>query len=522
MAKMRYFAAQNRVILSLSLLFSLWALAFIYHSSYTASDGRIYFNLFDDAMISMRYAWNFAHGHGLVWNAGEYVEGYTNLLMTLLMSAASLFLDKQYAVLFIQLMGIPFMLGTAFFTMKILELLRAPRPAQYVLFAAVLLYYPLNYWTLMGMETGLLAMLLTAGVLCSLLYVEKLETKYLWWMTACFGLAYLTRNDSLLFAALAFLYLTVTLFAGRKYISLFFASGLTYGLFPIGQTLFRYFYYGQIVPNTYTLKLVGLTLEERLRNGWGFVESFLHETGWVLAIVLISMCLKPFRQKFYLFGFFLISLAYQIYVGGDPWPYWRILAPSMPFVLLLFIISWDELFNRISIKASTFAYGCFLILITLGTISHTLDRPFLKEIFMQKLPFEVKISHQHIEAALAINEVTRETATVGVLWAGTLPYYVDRRAIDFLGKSDPYIANISPDTSGAIAWEGMNSVPGHNKYDLSYSIQTLQPTYVDDLKWGAQNLGQWGEEHYELVRYKKAWLLLLKDSPDVHWDKIKK
>ena len=43
--------------------------------------------LFDDAMISMRYARNLAEGHGLVFNAGEYVQGFSNPLMTLLMAA---------------------------------------------------------------------------------------------------------------------------------------------------------------------------------------------------------------------------------------------------------------------------------------------------------------------------------------------------------------------------------------------------------------------------------------------------
>ena len=55
-------------------------------SSVVAIDGRRYFGLFDDAMISMRYAWNFSHGQGLVWNAGERIEGYTNLLWTLIMA----------------------------------------------------------------------------------------------------------------------------------------------------------------------------------------------------------------------------------------------------------------------------------------------------------------------------------------------------------------------------------------------------------------------------------------------------
>ena len=40
----------------------------------------------DDAYISFRYAWNWVHGHGLVFNPGETdpVEGYTNFLWTLL------------------------------------------------------------------------------------------------------------------------------------------------------------------------------------------------------------------------------------------------------------------------------------------------------------------------------------------------------------------------------------------------------------------------------------------------------
>jgi hypothetical protein len=34
----------------------------------------------EDAYISFRYARNFVQGHGLVFNPGERVEGYTNFL----------------------------------------------------------------------------------------------------------------------------------------------------------------------------------------------------------------------------------------------------------------------------------------------------------------------------------------------------------------------------------------------------------------------------------------------------------
>ena len=41
----------------------------------------------DDAYISYRYALNFVQGHGLVYNPGEPVEGYTNFLWTIFIAA---------------------------------------------------------------------------------------------------------------------------------------------------------------------------------------------------------------------------------------------------------------------------------------------------------------------------------------------------------------------------------------------------------------------------------------------------
>ena len=40
----------------------------------------------DDVYVTLRYVRNFLAGHGLVWNVGERVEGYTSLLHVLLIS----------------------------------------------------------------------------------------------------------------------------------------------------------------------------------------------------------------------------------------------------------------------------------------------------------------------------------------------------------------------------------------------------------------------------------------------------
>ena len=117
-----------------------------------------------------------------------------------------------------------------------------------------------------------------------------------------------------------------------------------------------------------------------------------------------------------------------------------------------------------------------------------------------------------------MNEITTSEATVGLFWAGTIPYYTERRGIDFLGKVDSYIAHLPPDMSGACSCCGMNSSPGHNKYDLNYSIKLLRPTYVQALKWCSQDISAWAENIYVKVEYKGVSLWLLRGAPTVRWD----
>src|SRR5262245_49787682 len=51
-----------------------WVVAVV-RSSFVI-EGQRYFVLWDDTMISMRFAYNLVHGQGLVWNPGEWVQGY--------------------------------------------------------------------------------------------------------------------------------------------------------------------------------------------------------------------------------------------------------------------------------------------------------------------------------------------------------------------------------------------------------------------------------------------------------------
>jgi hypothetical protein len=50
---------------------------------------------FDDAFTSYRYAENLVQGHGLVFNPGERVEGYSNFLYVLIMAAGLCVIPRE-------------------------------------------------------------------------------------------------------------------------------------------------------------------------------------------------------------------------------------------------------------------------------------------------------------------------------------------------------------------------------------------------------------------------------------------
>ncbi len=540
----KYNAKLEKIITwTMSIGFALWSSAFIFQSSIIAIDGKRYFALADDAMISMRYAWNLSHGAGLVWNPGEYVQGYTNLLMTLLMSVSTLLFDKSTAALVIQISGIAFMLAIAYTSTRIAnhfiqnEGYQRQSLIRVIVFFCTLTYYPLVFWSLMGMETGLLTLLCLLGVLSAFDYIEYRKPRSILHVSICLGLAYLTRNDSIIVAALVWSYLTFEIInstASRKYISHLCAGVGLYALFITGQSIFQYAYYGELLPNTYYLKLTGMPLFERIKNGINYVTPFLMGIAFVFSVSSLYIFSNfQNRRKLLLLSIAIAAIGYQVYVGGDAFVLWRMLSPSVPFIFVLFVCAIgtfvNALFNVDTVKNDFIRYpilpsgyfaGATIVLLTLiGLLS--MDIKYLPWISSAKISGGTGGLKLSIDTAVVINELTTGDASVGVFHAGVIPYYTGRRAIDFLGKCDKYIARLPADRTGNISARGMSSVPGHNKYDLNYSIKTLQPTYVEMFKWGSQDLSEWASDNYVTIHFTGGSLSLLRDSPAVLWDQTR-
>jgi hypothetical protein len=529
-------------ILGVSLAFILWSSVYIYRSSFVAIDGNRYFTLADDAMISMRYAWNFSHGQGLVWNPGERIEGYSNLLMTLFMSFATWAFDKSNAALFIQISGVVFLLAIAYVSMRIADHIsrdqfsKHPTLISILTFSGILTYYPLVSWSLSGMETGLLTLLLMLAILYAFYSTKSKNPMHLYTMAIFMGLAFLTRNDSIIFSMLIWAYIFWERYSvikiPKKFWNIISSMGILL-LFVIGQQVFRYLYYGEITPNTYTLKLTGMPFTERIINGFGFIKLFLVETSILLGFSTIDQLSNFRKRNILLISIVFSSIGYQVYIGGDPWNYWRIMSPTIPLLIILFIFTihaiivvisntqvFRDYFFRKPIIPRKYVAQVMIVIVVFSGLIFT-NRRFMPEILLNDYAYQTSGKHKNfVNIAVALNHLTKSDATIGVFTAGNLAYYAERKAIDFLGKSDRTIAELPPDVSGKISWFGMRSVPGHNKYDLNYSIKKLKPTYVQRFKWGKQDLSEWSENTYILVEYDGVSLYLLKDSPDVHWDKV--
>ncbi len=524
--------------LMLGIIFSLYSLIFIERTSFITFDGSRYFCLFDDAMISLRYGWNLAHGLGAVWNPGERVEGYTNPLMVLLMALVSLLFDKHLTVLVIQLLGIIVLLAIAYvMTLMVEELpldFTVPQRDLLKLMAVLgtLAYYPLVFWSLMGMETGLLCLTLAGSILLAFRYARLGRRRDSNLAAFLLGLSYLSRPDSALVAGLVLAFLGYaiirqTLPLNDKIIHIVITGGVYTSIIGL-HLLFRWLYYGELTPNTYTLKIGGMPLGERLRNGFGFIGLFVLESWPVMILAGLSIFMFRSLQILLLVAIFFGLIAYQVYTGGDPWIYWRILSPGMPLMWLVSSCVLLKLAAKL-IQAKPdkvaehhkerwelgLAFAGLIVVLLYSNLR------FLPEISGREPVFSVAGNQINTRIGLALADITRPQATLGVITAGSIIYYADRYAFDFLGKMDKKIANLPPDLSGSVGWNGMNSVPGHNKYDLNYSIGEKKPDFVEIFQWGRQNLGELEQKYYVKVFYAGVELEVRRDSAFILWNKLR-
>ena len=285
--------------------------------------------LCDDAFISFRYARNLLEGNGLVFNPGEYVEGYTNFLWILELAA----LWGIFGVPPTQTanwLSVAYTIGTIGAVVWWVARLPSLRDRGLVGWMALgLLCGSATFavWTSGGgLETRQFTFFIVAAVVCLSVY----GTSHLGLLAASLSLAAaaLTRPEGLMLAACCFGWFAVQRLTtdGRHFSKL--VRAMFFLLVPFvalisAHFIFRYAYYGEWLPNTYYAKHVRPWYE----SGFRYIWAVALETGLFLLLPLAFLALRArwrmIRDGSYALVLLCVTshLVYQLAIGGDHFEY---------------------------------------------------------------------------------------------------------------------------------------------------------------------------------------------------------
>ncbi len=520
-----------------NLLFGLLVLGFLYYAwqYISATDftigGKQYYVLFDDAMISMRYAYNLAHGNGLVWNVGERVEGFTNPLWVFFMAIFQLLpLPLGEMSLPVQISGAVFLAANLYFVRRIVEHFTDDLLTMLAAVAFTAFYVSLITWGLLGMEVSLLALILTATIW--LILKNGLE-RFTPWIYILLAVSTLFRIDM----AVPYVVILVVMFVAQKQHRkqhLMWGIGLL-ALFIGGQTAARYLYYGQWLPNTYYLKVTGWPFSLRILRGLYALWWFIYFSNWVL--FLLPLSLYFFRRDWKLTLIVLViigQLAYSVYVGGDAWEDHgganRFIAIAMPLFFAVFTISLDQLRRKAAAAfqstraAEISSRAVWAVIFIVALINFNLlngDWRSIDRWTLNLRPDFVAGSDHNLQIALALQNTTLPGASIAVVGAGTIPYLLpDRYAIDILGKADPVIAHEKARAPMSI--EDVPTMrPGHMKWDYAHTFGELKPDVIVSIWPGTdQEAAPYLADYDYAAIGNGIKVYLRKGSAKILWDKV--
>ena len=529
---------EKKIFITVIIFLTIYSMVFMFRSSFDIN-GERYFSLFDDAMISMTYAKNLAHGDGLVWNkGGERVEGFTNPLWVAYMALFHMLpLPLSKTSLCIQITGCGLLLLTIVYVRKI-ALVISNNSSMTASISILLtgLYYPLIYWNLMGLEVSILMLITVIAVWKSLTYINDIGSPLTIYLIL--GISTFIRIDMAVTFLGFWLFFVVT--KPKQRWKNILAGVIILGIFIGAQTLFRLWYFGDILPNTYYLKMTGGPAVLRIAHGvLAYLTFALRMNVIALAVPVIYVLYTQESNKRLLAWIFFVQSLYSIYVGGDSWEEWggsnRFISIAMPLYFILFaalLLPMRKILNDCirnaknipeSLRRLSLKY--MFSLIVFASLVH-FNYPVLYEFLMLSKSYQVTYNREMVERSLIIQSLTNKNAKVAVTWAGAIPYFSGRQGLDMLGKCDTFIAH-STNRIGRTFSELLHYKPGHMKWDYDYTFNKLRPDIVPRL-WGGdidEMLAVIDEDYDQITIYSddishNFWIR--KDAENLNWDRIKK
>ena len=452
-------------------------------------------NVCDDTLISLQYARNLAAGRGLVFNPGEYVEGYTNFLWVVWLAAltpleslgfefvrVAAFLSILLAAVDVVLVGA---IGKLLWGRRWLPVLCAVGLcvadnaysvwAMQALESHLVIFWMLtsawffwgSRWRWRGVAAGVSLAALVMSRPDAALFVFAIAGSEL--LAVVEGRR--TRNNG----AAGPPRLDARVADWRVFATALGVSAIAYGAY----FLWRYDYFGYLLPNTFYLKAGGLRIDA-VGRGSDYWVDFLRVHAWVPLLAPLSVFWIRDRIVRALLAWCILHVAYVIYVGGDFYPGHRFFVVLTPVLALLTgrVIAGVEdasgwCARRLKLKSPGWR-PAGLVLVGTGVIA-MVGVVAVRGLRLGPSQTEIARWASKVDSDRRFMEWIGERAPVGATMVagdiGTSGYYGGVHVYDFYGVIDPEVAHRDVTRFGL-------GKAGHEKRADRATLFAKQPTYV--------------------------------------------
>lgn len=286
----------------------------------------------DDAFITFRYVRHWVSGDGLVFNAGERIEGFSNFLFVVLLAPAALAGAKLTVVA--NVLGIA--ATGAQIALVVWLLARRKVPTAVIVLAALLLATDriTIVWATGGLETATHGALVMAALALQLETPGRIRT-----LAGIHAALAASRPEGIVFTVIWLVHLAITRRGElRRAIN---------WIVPMIAVLVaaRLVYYGELVANPYRAKVGGVPVTQ---FGPGYALAFLRRMGLagvaaLASLPLLGLAIRAWREvdrAAALSAVFVVVLVVVIGAsGGDYMTDFRLLAPAVaPFYVAVALL----------------------------------------------------------------------------------------------------------------------------------------------------------------------------------------
>jgi len=521
---------------------------FCLSAGYTLAIGFLYWLLtnqpligIDDANIYMVYMRNLAEGHGFVYNAGsEHVEGFTSLLWTIFGSLVFLLFPNPE----VALLGFSFLIVSViiFHLLKFINVYTKHEGliSPYAMLVLGLLAVIPGYfdWTLLTlMETGwwsllLIVMVFNIGLFFFKPTITSLRSKNKTFFLLLI-LILLTRPESLLWGlifigirSLLFIFSTKSI---KSAIPDIIKMVITYALTVGALTMWRIYYFGYPLPNTYYAK-VSSDILKNAKDGGVYLLQFLLKGNPLVLIIMVSFVfwLVQFIHKgnyessrkivlIWLALVTVINLLLPLYTGGDHFVLFRFYQPLLPVAYVLFSLILFEISKNFNFHKVVLVIVIFVLTASFLPTNRLFG--YIPKLFIfhdhkpsgSSLYNEFHIANSGRTFGLKLNDFFVESdhyPSYGLYAAGGMAYSYQGKSIDLLGLNNVAMAH-------ADKVKHPNAIKNHASFNkaIFYKIQPevmhLWTNFIEDKNtFVPMELTIKADEHFQ----SKIFLQIHKDT----------